>query len=128
MWLVLLLPVVYLLVSLEIVKPRKSLAAFRALMRPFPSMAELMVIAMKVARERLSAHRAGVVRCLALCCSGDEIFRQVTYLGMERSCMSLQIFRVGESFSAQAVWNFALERPFVDIDVSIASLVILEAL
>jgi len=73
MWPGSLLSIVYLLVSLEIVQPRKSLAAFRALVWPFPSMAQLMVLAVKVARKRLSAHRAGVGRCLAFCCSSDEL-------------------------------------------------------
>lgn len=63
----------YLLVSLQIIEPRESLAAFRALVRSFPSMAELMVLAMEVARKRLSAHRAGVGRCLAFCCSSNEL-------------------------------------------------------
>ena len=69
----LLLPIMYLLMSLEIIQPRKSLAAFRALVRPFPSMAELMILAMEVARKRLSTHRAGVGRCLALCRSSNEL-------------------------------------------------------
>jgi len=47
---------------------------------------------------------------------------------MERACVSLQILRVGEPFSAQAIWNFTLERSFVNVDVSVASLFILEAL
>ena len=64
----------YLLVSLQIIEPRESFAAFRALVRSFPSMAELMVLAMKVARKRLPAHCAGVGRCLGLCGSGDELF------------------------------------------------------
>jgi hypothetical protein len=42
-------PIVYFLVSFEIVEPRECFSAFRTLMRPFPSVTKLVVLAMKVA-------------------------------------------------------------------------------
>jgi hypothetical protein len=50
-----LLPIVQLLVSLEIVESGESLAAFSTFVRPFAAMAQLMILAMKVASKRLSA-------------------------------------------------------------------------
>jgi len=91
-------------------------------------MTELMIPAMKVARKRLPAHRTGMGRSLRLCCSSNEPLGQVSHLEMERSCVSLQILRVGESFNSEAVCYFALERPCVDVDVSVACLLILETL
>jgi len=65
----------YLLVSLKIVQPRECLTALRAFVRPFSSMAELMISAMKVARKCFSAKLASVIRCRALRCISDELLR-----------------------------------------------------
>jgi hypothetical protein len=74
---------VQLLVSFEIVKPSESLAAFRAFVRPLTTMAQLMILTMKVASKCLPTHRTGIIRFLAFRCRRVERLRQIAHLGMK---------------------------------------------
>jgi hypothetical protein len=61
-----LLPLVYLLMSLHIIQPCKSPTTLRALMRPLPSMAQLVIALVEFARERLVAQGARMNGLLSL--------------------------------------------------------------
>jgi hypothetical protein len=87
-----LLPLVYLLMPLHIIQPRKSPTTLGALMRPLPSMAQLVIALVEFARERLVAQRArmnGLLSFFQYRCA--EFVRQVARLwmkgaGMPRRC------------------------------------------
>jgi hypothetical protein len=87
-----LLPLVYLLMPLHIVQPRKSPTTLGALMRPLPSMAQLVIALVEFARERLVAQRArmnGLLSLFQYRCA--EFVGQVARLwvegaGMPRRC------------------------------------------
>jgi hypothetical protein len=119
---------VQLLVSFEIVEPGESLAAFRTLMWPLTTMAHLVIFAMEVARKSLSADGASVVSFLALSSCRIEGLREIAHFRMECAGMLLEIFRVYEAdVCAQAVRDFTLEGSVVDVDMSLANLLVFES-
>jgi hypothetical protein len=61
-----LLPLVYLLMPLHIIQPCKSPTTLGALMRPLPSMAQLVIALVEFARERLVAQSARMNGLLSL--------------------------------------------------------------
>jgi hypothetical protein len=78
----------YLLMPLHIVQPCESPAALGALMRPLPSMAQLVIALVEFARERLVAQGARVNSLLSLFwdrCA--EFIGQVARLWMEGAGM-----------------------------------------
>ena len=92
-----LLSIVQLLVSFEIVEPGESLAAFRTLVRPFTAMAQLMILAMKVASKCLPTHRTGMICFLAFRCRRVERFRQIAHLRMECAGVLLKVSCISEA-------------------------------
>jgi hypothetical protein len=83
-----LLPFMYLLVPLHIIQPCKSPTTLGALMRPLPSMAQLVIALVEFARERLVAQGArmnGLLSLFRYRCA--EFIGQVARLWMKGASM-----------------------------------------